>query len=118
MTWGDVRGIFVIFGAGIAAIYFVFAAMFWHAYRLREDLRLSAFEIAYTKTSMVAQILNGGVGLLSILVASVVYAGPFRLGGICLSRAACLQSRCGDGADARLTSAIHRRSLSFPQGLR
>lgn len=46
MTWGDVRGVFVIFGAGIAAIYFVFAALLWHAYRLREDLRLSAFEIA------------------------------------------------------------------------
>ena len=75
VTWGDVRGIFVIFGAGIAAIYFVFAAMFWHAYRLRENLRLSAFEIAYTKTSMVAQILNGGVGLLSILVASVFTLG-------------------------------------------
>ncbi len=32
-------------------------------------------EIAYTRTSMVAQILNGGVGLLSILVASVFALG-------------------------------------------
>jgi transmembrane protein TMEM174 (potassium channel) len=75
MTWGDVRGVFIIFGAGIAAIYFVFAALYWHAYRMREALVLSPFEIAYTKTSMVTQILNGGVGLLSILVASVFTLG-------------------------------------------
>ncbi|MGA9724558.1 MAG: TMEM175 family protein [Candidatus Binatus sp.] len=75
MMWGDVRGLFIIFGAGIAAIYFVFAAMYWHAYRIREALGLSTFEIAHTKTSVVAQILNGGVGLLSMLVASVMKLG-------------------------------------------
>jgi hypothetical protein len=75
MAWSDVRGLFIIFGAGIAAIYFVFAAMFWHADRMREDLDLNPFEIAYTRTSMVAAILNGGVGLLSIVVASVLTLG-------------------------------------------
>ncbi len=72
MAWGDVRGLYIIFGSGLAAIYFVFAAMYWHAYRMRESLRLNTFEIAHTRTSMVAQILIGGVGLLSMLVASVL----------------------------------------------
>jgi len=71
----QVRGLFIIFGAGFAAIYFVFAAMLWHAYRMREALGLSAFEIAYTRTSMVAQLLNVGVALLSMLVASVLTLG-------------------------------------------
>ncbi len=75
MTWGDVRGLYLIFGAGIAAIYFVFGALHWHAYRMRDDLGLSPFEIAYTRTSMVAQLLNGGVGLLSMLIASVLKQG-------------------------------------------
>ena len=75
MVWSDVRGLFIIFGAGIAAIYFVFAAMFWHAYRMREDLDLSTFEIAHTRTSMFAAILNGGAGLISMLVASVFKLG-------------------------------------------
>jgi Endosomal/lysosomal potassium channel TMEM175 len=75
MTWSDVRGLFVIFGAGIAAIYFVFAALLRHAWRMREALGLSAFEIAHTRTSMIAQVLSGGVGLLSIVVASVLTLG-------------------------------------------
>jgi len=49
--------------------------MFWHAYRMREDLDLSTLEIAHTRTSMFAAILNGGVGLISMLVASVFKLG-------------------------------------------
>jgi hypothetical protein len=33
-----VRGLFIIFGAGIAAINFVFAAMLWNAYRFAKYL--------------------------------------------------------------------------------
>jgi hypothetical protein len=75
MTWGDVRGLEIIFGSGFAAVYFVFGVMYWHAYRVRAALRLSTFEIAYTRTSAISQILNMGVGLLSILVASVMKGG-------------------------------------------
>jgi hypothetical protein len=39
---------------------------------MREALHLSTFEIRYTGASMVAQLLNGGVGLLSMLMASVL----------------------------------------------
>ena len=69
MGHADARGLMLIFGSGFAAVYFVFAAMFWHAWRMRESLRLSAFEIAHTRMSLVTQILNAGVGLLSIAVA-------------------------------------------------
>lgn len=69
MVWGDQRGLVMIFGSGFAAIYFVFGAMYWHAYRMREELHLSAFEIAHTMTSIVSQMLNFGVGLLLLLGA-------------------------------------------------
>ena len=69
MVWGDQRGLVMIFGSGFAAIYLVFGAMYWHAYRMREELRLSAFETAHTMTSIVSQMLNFGVGLLLLLGA-------------------------------------------------
>jgi len=69
MVWGDQRGLVMIFGSGFAAIYLVFGAMYWHAYRMREELHLSAFETAHTMTSIVSQMLNFGVGLLLLLGA-------------------------------------------------
>jgi hypothetical protein len=72
MTYGDTRGLLLIFGSGFAALYFVFAALYLHAWRVREALGLSIFEIAHTKISAIAQILNGALGLLSMLVASVL----------------------------------------------
>ena len=69
MRWADVPGLEIIFGSGFAAVYLVFFAMHWHAYRMRDALGLNKFEIAYTRTSMLSQLLSVGVGLLSILVA-------------------------------------------------
>src|SRR5271163_1305826 len=69
MVWGDQRGLVMIFGAGFAALYLVFAAMYWHAYRMREVLRLNAFETAHTMTSVWSQLLCFGVGLLLVLGA-------------------------------------------------
>jgi len=67
MAYGDTRGLQMIFGSGFTAVYLVYAAMYWHAWRMREALHLSTFEIAHTRTSMVAELLNSGVGLLSML---------------------------------------------------
>jgi len=72
MAYGDTRGLQMIFGSGFTAVYLVYAAMYWHAWRMREALHLSTFEIAHTRTSMAAELLNSGVGLLSMLVASVL----------------------------------------------
>ena len=72
MSHADNRGLMLIFGSGFAAVYLAFAAMYWHAYRLREKLRLNEFEIAYTRASLVAQLISCAVGLLSIVVAFVL----------------------------------------------
>jgi transmembrane protein TMEM174 (potassium channel) len=65
----DTRGLQMIFGSGFAATYLVFAAMYWHAWRMRHLLQLSGFEIAHTRTSVVVEILQGAVGLLAMLAA-------------------------------------------------
>lgn len=69
MSYANARGLMLIFGSGFAAVYFAFAAMYWHAYRMRQELRLNALEIAQTRASLIAQLMNSAVGLLSILVA-------------------------------------------------
>jgi len=69
MASSDSRGLMVIFGSAFAAVYLVFGAMLWHASRMRDPLGLSAFEVARTEWSLAAQLLNAGVGLLSIVVA-------------------------------------------------
>jgi hypothetical protein len=72
MTYGDARGLMLIFGSGFAALYLLFGAMYWNAWRMREALHLSTFEIAHTRISIVVEILTGGIALLSMLVACVL----------------------------------------------
>jgi hypothetical protein len=69
MAYGDQRGLMLIFGSGFAALYFAFGALYWHAWRMREVLHLSAFEIAHTRTSLIMELLNSGVAILSMLAA-------------------------------------------------
>jgi hypothetical protein len=72
MAYGDQRGLMLIFGSGFAALYLVFGALYWHAWRMRAALHLSPFEIAHTRTSIVIELLNGGVALLAMLLACVM----------------------------------------------
>ncbi len=72
MAYGDTRGLMLIFGSGFTAVYLVFAALYRHAWRMREVLHLSAFEIAHTRTSVVVEILNGGIALLAMVVACLL----------------------------------------------
>ena len=70
MVWGDqVRGPVKDLRVRVRSDYRVFGAMYWHAYRMREELRLSASETAHTMTSILSQMLNFGVGLLLLVGA-------------------------------------------------
>jgi uncharacterized membrane protein len=72
LAYGDTRGLMIIFGSGYVAVYLAFAALVVHAYRMREVLGLSAYEIAHTKNALAAQVLNASVGVLSISIAILV----------------------------------------------
>lgn len=63
--------LFVIYGAGYIAISLVFALMYYHADRQREQLDLTELEIQDTQTSMRALLLDCGVGVLSIAIALI-----------------------------------------------
>jgi len=67
----DMVVLMYIYGCGFAAIYFLFALMYTHAYKKRYDLQLSDSEVFETKTYIFRNIGTGMVGLASIAVASL-----------------------------------------------
>ncbi len=60
-----------IYGGGFAAIYFLFALMYLHAYQKRDMLKLSYSEAFEAKTYMYRNIGVGSVGLLSVAISSL-----------------------------------------------
>ncbi len=64
----------MIYSGGFLAVSLVFLALHWRAYRLRDRLGLNDVELILTKESLAADGINGGVALLSILVAAI--GGP------------------------------------------
>jgi uncharacterized membrane protein len=73
--------LFVIYGVGYIAISLVFALMYYHAYRQREQLELTELEVLDTLTSMRALLLDCGVGALSIAIALIGGEGYTALAG-------------------------------------
>jgi uncharacterized membrane protein len=59
----------VVYGAGFAAVFVIFALLYWHAYRKRAALELSELETHDTRSYMQENALMAGVGLLSVGLA-------------------------------------------------
>jgi Endosomal/lysosomal potassium channel TMEM175 len=75
----QVPTLFLIYGAGIIALYGLLALLYVHAYRQRERLELTPVETFDTRASIVAHLLAVGIGLVSVAVALTV---PERLVGL------------------------------------
>ncbi len=75
----QVPTLFLIYGAGVIALYVLLALLYVHAYRLRRELGLTPVETFDTKASIAGHLLAAGVGLVSIAVALTV---PVRLVGL------------------------------------
>ena len=58
-----------VYGAGYAAVFIIFALLYWHAYRKRAALDLDELETHDTRSYMLENALMAGVGLLSIGLA-------------------------------------------------
>ncbi len=71
--------LFVIYGAGFAAVMLIFALLYEHARRRRAELELNELEFFDTRSEIVRFGLLSGVGLLSIVIAIVV---PRRVAGL------------------------------------
>jgi uncharacterized membrane protein len=76
---GQVSSLFVIYGAGIIALYLLLALLYAHAYRKRGELELTPVETFDTKAGIVGHLLAAGIGLVSVLIALTV---PQRMVGL------------------------------------
>jgi uncharacterized membrane protein len=71
-----------VYGAGFAAVFVIFALLYWHAYRKRADLELSALETHDTRSHAQANALMALVGLLSVALALSNTAAGSLLAGL------------------------------------
>jgi len=75
----EARSLFVIYGAGYAAVFAVLALLYLHAWRKRHALALDELELLRTRRSLTDQVAMVIVGLVSAGLALVL---PPRLVGI------------------------------------
>ncbi len=66
----QLANIYIIYGGGLGLIWLFFALLHWHAYRMRERLRLTASEVVLTLGSLRANLINIVICISSILLAS------------------------------------------------
>jgi uncharacterized membrane protein len=70
MQAGDMRFLMMVYGLGAALIFFTLMMLYRHAYKKREELALSEYELFQTKISITTNMLMGLVPLFSFLVAA------------------------------------------------
>ena len=63
------RVLFTVYGAGVAAVFWLLAAMYAHAWRQRDALELNDVERIDTKESVLDNFWMGAFGVLSLLLA-------------------------------------------------
>ncbi len=60
-----------IYSAGYAAIFGIFSLMYWHAWRQRVSLDLTAVEMVETRFSLIENLMHLAVGLLAVALTLV-----------------------------------------------
>lgn len=75
----EARTLFIIYGGGYAAIFLVFALLYLHAWRRRDELALNPLERLKTRHSLIDNIAMVIVGLVSVLLALIL---PLRWVGL------------------------------------
>ncbi len=64
----------IMYGAAFITIYIIFSLMYIHAYRKRNELELTPFEVILTRASIIGCLTNCFIGLVSI--GWVSFGGP------------------------------------------
>lgn len=67
----DIPRLMIIYGLGYSAIYLVFALLYLHASRMRQQLELTSTELLDTRAMAYESFGLMSIGLLSALIASV-----------------------------------------------
>ena len=79
VTFDEVAVLMAIYSAGFAAVFVVFALMYLHAYRKREELSLSVEEASSAAEHVGNCLVMAGVGVFAVTLALVLpspWAGP------------------------------------------
>lgn len=71
----QIPALLTIFGLGYAAIFLIFALLYYHAYRKRAQLKLNKLEIHDTWSYVVENLLHVVIGVGSILVTLITRSG-------------------------------------------
>jgi uncharacterized membrane protein len=61
-----------IYGLGFTAVFLIFALMYAHALRKREQLQLNALEVFDTRTGIIENLFACSVGVMAILLSQIV----------------------------------------------
>ena len=75
----QIPSLFLIYGAGLMALYVLLAWMYAHAYRRRSALELTPLEMFDTRASIRSHLLAAGIGAISVVLALVL---PLHLVGL------------------------------------
>lgn len=79
VTFEEVAVLMAIYSAGFAAVFVVFALMYLHAYRKRNELGLAAAEAGSAAEHVGNCLVMAGVGLIAVALALLLpspWAGP------------------------------------------
>ena len=71
LPMAEAPSLMVIYGIGAVSIYGILAVMFWHAYRMQNELNLSQQEAKVTRNSIIMNLVSTIPPLLSVLVAVI-----------------------------------------------
>jgi len=66
---GQTPELFLVYGAGFAAVFIVLALLYLHAYRSRVSLGLSALQVYEARAAVLLYASIAGIGVLSALIA-------------------------------------------------
>ena len=67
----QVPALFEIYGLGVAAVFGVFVALYWHAYQRRDVLGLTPVEALETQVTVVSSAAFVAIALVSIAIAAL-----------------------------------------------
>jgi uncharacterized membrane protein len=75
----EARALFIIYGVGYAAVFLIFALLYLHAWKKREELALNQLEQLKTRHSLIDNVAMVLVGLIS---ATLAWSLPSRWVGL------------------------------------
>ena len=68
----DGTALMLIYSVAVLVLFLIFALLYWHALRRREELELNRLDIFDARTGAGRHLLTAGVALLSILIAAIL----------------------------------------------